>query len=895
MAQKFTRRKFLKGAGAGAALMGLKAVEKSRWIENFSRDIAEAANLPAEKWVNSVCPYCACGCSILYGVRQGKVVSVRGNPEAWNRGGVCIKGATLADLYLFNSPGVKDRLKKPLLRDPEKRGSLDNFREVSWDEALDYMVKKVKEYTKTKFGDKHPFAMYGSGQASLEFNYLAAKFNVIGMNIHNDNNGRLCQATQANAMVISFGIDGPPMSFDDVFEADNLFLFGFSIADTLPGWFGKLVEAKVQKGDNLKIAVIDPVKISATQILNYKAGDLYLPIIPTTDVAFINSMAHVIIYELEGVNRDYAGDASRWADDVISGKVKPKHIDTEFIAKYVNFYRGDYQVLARLGKEGPKIFDEIKLPSGLEGFKEYAKFLAAYKPENVAQTTGLTPADIRKAAQMFVRNKNTMSMYLQGFGQQSNGVSKHLALVTLHAVTGRLGRAGAGVMPSVGQPNGLGQRVGGAVVGRLPGNRNHALAAHRASLAKALARGNQEMEAKILERLEDPVTKNSRLSLTSVDIFKNLKNGNIKGVWTVCNNPMVAFPNLNMVHEALRKADLVVVQDIYPTETMAFADVVLPAAALSGEACGTYLNSERRVQMLEKAVEPPGDALPDGIILLAFVYKYQKALAAEGRQEEADFLKFLLEPIIQGYEPLFENVQANIRELREANQEIQKRLFSELAYVSKGIPGNDFSGLSYERLRTEKDAKGYVGFKLPVLDSSHKGLERLYDENYEAVYQKRFATPDGKLRCFLFEQVHPAEEWIDAEYPFMLTLPRIYEHWHTRTRTGRCAMPHRLRPEAWLSINPNDAKKLGIKDGDWVEVESRRGKVTVKAKIDTVKTPREGVVWMPWAYGFLGNLFTGQKEAPPGKSAGNVLSTDAYDPVSKHPELKFTAVKIRKV
>lgn len=894
MAYRITRRKFLQGVGAGAALAGVSG-STHRWIPGFSVHAANAANLPAEKWVESVCPYCGSGCSILYGVRQGRIISVRGNPAAWNRGGLCVKGAALADLFLANSKGEKDRLRKPLLRDPQKRGDFNNFREVTWDEALNYMADKVKEYTKEKVGDKTAFGMYGSGQVSNEFMYLQAKYNIIGMNIHNDNNGRLCQATKVMSMVISYGIDAPPMCFDDAVQTDNLFIFGFNIADTLPGWFAKIAEAKAERGNNLKIAIVDPVRISATQILNYKAGDMYLPIVPTTDVALINSMAHVIVYELEGVNRDYAGDAAKWVDDIVNKKVTPKYIDPEFITKYANFYKGDYKVLARLGKEGPKIFSELLVGAGMEGFKEYVKFLAKFKPEEVSKTVGLSAVEIRKAAALFVRGKNTMSMYLQGFGQQSNGVSKHQALVTLHVITGRIGRVGAGVMPTVGQPNGLGQRVGGAVVGRLPGNRNHPLPAHRASFAKALAKGDAAMEAKILETLEDPATQLSRLSLTSVDMFKSLRDGKLKGVWTVCNNPMVGMSNVNMVMEALKKAELVAVQDIYLTETVAFADIVFPAASFSGEGTGTFLNTERRMQMLEKAVDPPGDALPDEIIYLAFVYKYTQALAREGRAEEVQFLQFLLQPVISGFDTLFENVQANVQALRDAHPEIQKRLFAELAAVSKGVPGNDLSGLSYERLRSEKDAKGLSGFQLPVLDSSHQGTERLYDENYEKVYQgKRFATPDGKARCFLFDYVPPADA-VNSEYPYMLTLPRIYEHWHTRTRTGRCAFPHRLKPAAWLSLNPKDAARLGLKDGDLVEVASRRGQVTVKVKIDQVRTPREGVVWMPWAYGFMGDLFTGRMEPPPGKTAGNILSNDAYDPVSKQPELKFAAVKIRKV
>ncbi|MEM2351530.1 MAG: molybdopterin-dependent oxidoreductase [Thermoproteota archaeon] len=897
---KVTRRDFLKTATAvglvlvttGIAGKGLNQpfILEPRMLE------ARVTKVEVDKWVPSICPYCGCGCAILYGVKGDKIVSVRGDPEGWNKGRLCMKGASLADLWLPKSKGVKDRLLKPMMREPGKRGTFKDFKEVTWDEALNYIAEKLKEYTKIKAGDKTAFAIYGSGQVSTEYQYLQSKLGVIGLNIHADNNGRLCQATKVMGMVISYGIDAPPMSFDDVYHTDNLFIIGFNVAETLPNWFAKIVDAKVRRGADLKIVIVNPVRISATQILDYETGDRFIPIMPGTDVPFLNSIAYVVIYEMEGVNERYGGDTDKWLDDVVKGLVKPRYIDVDFIEKYATFYKGDYKVLARIGKEGPVIFKEIEVGAGIKGFREFAKFISKFKPEVISALIGVSPEEIRETAKIFVRGRNTMSIYLQGYGQASNGVSKHLTLSTLHVITGRIGRAGAGVMPTVGQPNGLGQRIGGAVVGRLPGNRNHPVPAHRASLAKVMAKGIPEMEKKILDRIEMTVEekKLSRLAFTAIDMFKRIKDGAIKGVWIVCTNPLVSFPNVTLAFDALKNAELVVVQDIYWSETAAFADVLLPAAALSGESTGTFFNTERRVQILEKAVEPPGDSLPDEIIFLAFIYKYLKTLEKEGRTDEADFIRFLAEPFYKGYENLFENVQANIKQLREIVPEIQSRIFSELAAISKGVPCNDFSGLSYERLRKERDAEGLRGFQIPVPSPDHKGTKRLYDESYEATYKMRFATPDGKVRCFIWDYVPPAE-WPDPEYPFILILPRIYEHWHTRTRTGRCALPHKLKPEPWISINPTDAAKLGVKNGDLVEVESKRGKVIVKVLVDEVRTPREGVVWMPWAYGFFGDMFVGKPESPPGTRTANLLSNDVYDPVSKQPELKFATVRIRKV
>ncbi|MEM1662737.1 MAG: molybdopterin oxidoreductase family protein [Pyrobaculum sp.] len=889
-----TRRDFLKAAaalGAIGASGGVLLAQRSAQSVQLSGE--------NEKWISAVCPFCASGCAIQYCVRDGRIVAVRGDPEGWNGGRTCVKGASTVDNFLPHSPGVRTRVLKPAIRlDKTKRGTFEGFREVTWDEALQFIVDRFKEYAKSYAGDKKAFGMYGSGQSSNEFHLLQSLVFVIGLDAHSDSNGRLCQATKVMSMVVALGIDGPPMSFDDVYETDNLFIIGFSVADTLPGWFGKIVDAKTRRGADLKIVVIDPVKVSATRILDYETGDRYVPIMPGTDIALLNSMAYVIIYELEGVKEKYNGDVDKWIEDIKNGKTKPRYIDIEFIEKYTNFYRGDYKVLSRLTREGPVVFNEIFVGSGLDGFREYAKFISKFIPEEVSKLTKVEPELIREIARIFVRGRNTMSIFLQGFGQYSNGVAKALTLFTLHAITGRIGRAGAGVHPTVGQPNGLGQRVGGIVVGRLPGNRNHPVRAHRLELARVLSRGDPEIEKLVLNSIEKTTPDGkivSKLGYTTVDMIKAVQRGEMKGIWINCTNPMVSFPNLNLLVDALKKADLVVVQDAFWSETTAFADVVLPAALLSGESWGTFFNTERRVQLHQKAVDPPGDALSDVVILLAFAYKYIKTLEREGRGDEVKLLKFLLEPVYSGFEHLFENVQQNVDKLRgEVEFELNKRLFEYLARISKGVPSNDLSGLTYERLLNERDHKGRKGFQIPVPSPESKGTERLYDENYEKLYGRRFPTPDGRMRCFLWEYVPPAE-WPDENYPFILTTRRLYEHWHTRSRTGKCALPHRLAPEPWVSINPEDAARLGIKDGDLVEIESKRGKIVLKARVDVKTPPRPGVLWTPWAFGYLGDMFRGVRGDPPGLWTANVVTNETYDPLSRQPEFKFSAVRIRKV
>lgn len=306
---------------------------------------------------------------------------------------MCIKGATLATLWEPHAPGTRDRLDKPMLRtDPAQRGTFAGFRPVSWDDALDYLVAKVKEHTKARAGARSAFAVYGSGQVSNELEYLQAKLGILGLDWHSDNNGRLCQATKVMGMVLTFGIDGPPMAYDDALDADVLFLVGINMRDTLPVWWWRKVEqAKKRKGDALKLVVVDPVKISATGILGPE--DLYLPILPGTDAALFNSIGHVIVYELEGI-----ADVDRWVGEVKAGRTRAKFVDLPFVEQHANFFRGDYKVLARLGREGPAVLREVTVGAGVDGLKAYGRFLADFAPEKVAPIVGLSPGDIRKAA-----------------------------------------------------------------------------------------------------------------------------------------------------------------------------------------------------------------------------------------------------------------------------------------------------------------------------------------------------------------------------------------------------------------------------------------------------------------------------------------------------------------
>lgn len=849
--------------------------------------------LEVDRLVSAVCPYCASGCGILYGVRNDRIVSVCGNPDTWNEGRLCIKGATLPDLRLPGAPGTEDRILAPMIRDRKYKGSLDGFREISWNEALDFIAEKIEKHSRESAGDKKAFAFYGSGQVSNETQYAQSLFMKLGMNLHVDNNGRLCQATHVMSLVCTVGIDAPPMDFDDVYKTDNLFIFGCNMADSLPGWFGKVSDAK-SKNPNLRLVIIDPVKIKATRILDYEKGDMYIPIKPAQDINLINSIAYCIIFELEEVNRDYKGNIFNWINDIRTKKTKCRYIDPDFIENYAEFFKGDTSILGTIGKKGPTAFKDLKMESGLEGFKLYSEHIKKFKPEDVCNDIGISENTIRKLAEIFIKETNTMSIFLQGFGHTTTGVAKGATLFTLHTITGRIARAGSGANPTVGQPNGLGQRFGGSIEGRLPGNRNQPVPEERREFAQRLSNAQPDIYRMIMENLELP-DGFGKVGHTAVDMYKAIEKGEVKGVWIMCTNPMVSMPDLNMAKRALQNADLVVVQDIFKkNETIFFADVLLPAATTSGEATGTFLNTDRRVQLHQQAIMPPGKALSDSTILLAFAFRYSKMLKKNKRDEEAKLMDFLLDRILGERTEIFDDIDKNFDQIRELSSKYAELLWLDLAKISKGVLSNDVSGITYERLKNERDFKGYQGFKSPVISPTDKGTAILYDEAYEKKFGKRFATPNGKIRAWLWENIAELEK-VTNEYPMVAGMPIVVEHWHTRVQTGRCLLNQIELNEPFVAICEKDAQKLQIKDGEIVRVESKRGYITLKTKIEKARPPREGFVYIPWCFGAAKDYFRSTFEIPPGTTTANILSADYYDPISKEPGFQYSAIRIVKM
>jgi anaerobic selenocysteine-containing dehydrogenase len=348
-----------------------------------------------------------------------------------------------------------------------------------------------------------------------------------------------------------------------------------------------------------------------------------------------------------------------------------------------------------------------------------------------------------------------------------------------------------------------------------------------------------------------------------MQIFQFAEAGSIRFLWIICTNPAVSLPEAERIRKLLARDDLfVVVSDAFLTETAKLADVVLPAA-IWAEKTGCATNADRTVHLSEKAIDPPGEARADLDIFLDY--------AARMGFEDKDGA-----PLVK-----WNDAEGAFAGWREA---------------SRGRPC-DYSAMSYEKLR------GPSGVQWPCTDAFPDGKERQYEDgvfNTSAAYcetyghdlmtgaaiePQQYAARDPAGRAVIkgAEYVPPPEE-PDAEYPFLLTTGRVTHHFHTRTKTARAPELDAAAPAAFVELADVDAARLGIEEGDAVEVRSRRGKVVVPARLTGIEP---GVVFIPFHYG------DDTDGGPP--TAANRLTLTGWDLVSKQPHFKYAAVALRPV
>ncbi|MGX1806151.1 molybdopterin-dependent oxidoreductase [Nocardia sp. NPDC055321] len=468
-----------------------------------------------------------------------------------------------------------------------------------------------------------------------------------------------------------------------------------------------------------------------------------------------------------------------------------------------------------------------------EGWEGMAEFAADYPPDTVAEITGIPAADIRRAAELIGGAGEWMSCWTMGLNQSTHGTWNTNALVNLHLATGAICRTGSGPFSLTGQPNAMGGREMGYMGPGLPGQRSVLVEADR----------------EFIENLwKLPAgTLRTEVGTGTIDMFTRLAAGEIKACWIICTNPVATVANRSTVLAGLEKAELVVTQDVFAdTETNAYADVILPATLwVEGE--GVMINSERNLTLVQKSIPAPGEAIPDWQLIARIA-------------------------CAMGYADAFT--------YRDAEE-----IFEEIKQTWNPKTGHDLRGASYARLR-----EGPLQWPIAPEGPARNPIRYIND----GVSQAPRSRPDGSAprlwfptasgRAAFFPRPHlPAAELPDDNYPFVLNTGRVQHQWHTLTKTGKVAKLNKLNPGPFLEVHPDDAAKLDVAEGDWLEVASRRGRAILPAVVtDRV---RVGTTFAPFHWNDLfGEYLT-----------VNAVTNDAVDPISFQPEFKVCAVTLTKV
>ncbi len=434
-------------------------------------------------------------------------------------------------------------------------------------------------------------------------------------------------------------------------------------------------------------------------------------------------------------------------------------------------------VARRLHRRGRVDWDFIKRHT--DGFIEYFDHLDRLDESLLLAACDVDESVIDDVVTTIAHpDARLLSFYCMGTNQSTRGVDKNTALINLHLQLGEVGKPGSGPFSLTGQPNAMGGREVGYLSHQLPGHR---------LVARAEDRSAVEDHWGLESGSIDPAP-----GLTAVEIFERAARGDVRALWIACTNPAASMPDVKVAQAGLMRADLVVVQDCsLMSETVAYADVVLPAAQW-GEKCGTMTNSERLVIRSEKLLEPPGEARPDWWI-------------AARVAREMGFTGFDFERI--------------------------EEIWDEYRPLTRGTPCDQW-GMTNERLQ-----RGPLRWPCP--DESHPGTARRYLDG-------RFATSSGRARFWTTEQ-QPAAERIDEAFPLVLTTGRIHYQWHTRTKTGLVAELNRREPEPFVEAHPRDAADCALSDGEWVALIGRRGRACARLRV--TERVRPGLLFMPFHWG----------------------------------------------
>ncbi len=397
-----------------------------------------------------------------------------------------------------------------------------------------------------------------------------------------------------------------------------------------------------------------------------------------------------------------------------------------------------------------KLFDEEFINERVDGFDRWKKSVEKFTPDYSSKITGIPEEDIVKAAMLYGKSRKAGIFYTMGITQHTHGTDNVNAIANLALLTGNIGREHTGINPLRGQNNVQGACDAGCLPNVYP--------------------GYQRVDMPMVKRKFEEawgVSLPGEEGLKSTEMILKAHEGKLKALYIMGENPVLTDPNIEHSQEAFKKLDFLVVQDIFLTETAALADVVLPATCFA-EKNGTFINTERKVQLVRKAVEPPGDAREDTWI---------------------------------------------ISELSNRIGYLMKYISSEEIFEELGSLWPALSGITYNRIRAQ-------GIHWPCPTKDHPGTEYLYKAGF----------PRGRVSFTCVEHAPPAEQ-TDEDYPFILTTGRNLFQYHGGSMTRRVVPIEAHAGKPYIEINPDDAQKLGIENSEKIKVSSRRGDIAISARI----------------------------------------------------------------
>lgn len=496
----------------------------------------------------------------------------------------------------------------------------------------------------------------------------------------------------------------------------------------------------------------------------------------------------------------------------------------------IDLLNGIAHLLLRWGEIDTYFLDECT-----RDFPKFATVIQSYTPETVARRCGIRIDHLEQAARYWADANSVLSLWSMGINQSAEGTAKVRTIINLHLMTGDIGKPGAGPFSLTGQPNAMGGREAGGLAHLLPGYRLVKNPDHRAQVEQIWQLPSGSIS---------PIPGKDAWSMIT-----GLETGEVGLLWVVATNPAVSMPDLERTKAALKKSQFTICQDAYyPTETANYAHLLLPALQW-GEKTGTMTNSERVVTYCPQFRERPGEAWADWEIF-----------AEVGRR--------------LGFYQQFSWVTS-------------AEIYAEFTSTTGDRPC-DMTGLSHARLAKE----GPIQWPCPVGESNetkepedNRGLlKKIFGQDTplkgKRLYTNgKFQTPDGRARFGAYHSRGLAEP-PDTDFPFVLTVGRLYGHWHTMTRTGRIPKIQKMHPHPFLEMNIRDARRLGVGEDEVVEVRSRRGMARFPVVITENITP--GTLFVPMHWGALWGEHT----------EANSLTHPESCPDSLQPELKACAVQL---